>query len=194
MTVNKVLTQLAHAGLIERRRKAGSFVKRPHSQSAVLEIKDIKVEVQELGVPYRYEMIEFGKRRSRRADRDKLDLAVPDTILDLVCRHFAGRQPFCLEERLINLTAVPEAASETFAETAPGAWLVSRVPWTTAEHKIRAIGADRTTADLLSIPEGKACLVVERRTWSAERPVTFVRLTYPGDMHEMIARFLPSQS
>jgi GntR family histidine utilization transcriptional repressor len=54
MTVNKVLTQLAGAGLIERRRKAGSFVRRPHSQSAVLDIPDIKTEVQALGLPYRF--------------------------------------------------------------------------------------------------------------------------------------------
>ena len=32
--------QLAGAGLIERRRKAGSFVRRPHSQSAVLDIPE----------------------------------------------------------------------------------------------------------------------------------------------------------
>src|SRR5690606_12709385 len=47
MTVSKVLTQLASARMIERRRKAGSFVSRPHSQSAVLEIPDIKTEVSE---------------------------------------------------------------------------------------------------------------------------------------------------
>lgn len=36
MTVVKVLTQLANAGLIERRRKAGTFVRQPSSQAAVL--------------------------------------------------------------------------------------------------------------------------------------------------------------
>ena len=51
MTVNKVLTQLAHAGLVERRRRAGSFVKRPQSRSAVLEIRDIRAEVAQLGLP-----------------------------------------------------------------------------------------------------------------------------------------------
>ena len=41
MTVSKALTQLARAGLIERRRKAGSFVMRPFGQSALLEIRDV---------------------------------------------------------------------------------------------------------------------------------------------------------
>ena len=50
MTVNKALTQLANAGLIERRRKAGSYVAQPRAQSAVLDIHDIRDEVQSLGL------------------------------------------------------------------------------------------------------------------------------------------------
>ena len=67
MTVNKVLTQLARVGLIERRRKSGSFVLRPHSQSAVLEIRDIMTEVQALGLPYRFEITKRIRRRAGRA-------------------------------------------------------------------------------------------------------------------------------
>ncbi|RUW22285.1 GntR family transcriptional regulator, partial [Mesorhizobium sp. M4B.F.Ca.ET.013.02.1.1] len=40
MTVNKALSQLAKAGLIERRRRSGSFVRQPQSQAAVLELHD----------------------------------------------------------------------------------------------------------------------------------------------------------
>ena len=195
MTVNKVLTQLAGAGLIERRRKAGSFVRRPHSQSAVLDIPDIKTEVQALGLPYRFMITSAPPtRRSTRADRGLLETADPRPVLELVCRHDAGPRPFCLEERIINFAAVPEAENEPFSEIAPGSWLVARVPWTAAEHRIRATGADDVAAKALAIPAGAACLVVERRTWSADRPVTFVRLTYPGEVHELVARFAPTQS
>src|SRR5215212_1402588 len=108
MTVSKVLTQLANAGLIERRRKAGSFVARPQSQSAILEIQDIRNEVLALGVPYRFEISHRRRRRSVRADLDRLDVSVPGSVLELTCRHFAGPRPFCLESRIINLAAVPE--------------------------------------------------------------------------------------
>ncbi len=191
MTVNKVLTQLAGTGLIERRRKAGSFVRRPQSQSAVLEIKDIRAEVIGLGMAHRHEIGARAKRRSRQRDRDRLGLVDPGAVLDVACCHFAGERPFCLEDRLINLAAVPDAAAETFAEIAPGAWLVSRVPWTAAEHRIKAVAADAAVARRLAVPPGTACLVVERRTWLADRPVTFVRLTYPGEAHELVARFSP---
>ena len=74
MTVSKVLNQLARAGLIERRRRSGSFVLRPHSQSAVLEIRDIMTEVQALGLVYRFEVVKRVKRRSTRSDLDRLHL------------------------------------------------------------------------------------------------------------------------
>ncbi len=194
MTVNKVVTQLAHAGLVERRRKAGSFVCRPHSQSAVLEIKDIKTEVIEQGLDYRFEILSMHKRRARANDRSRLALADTRPILALVCRHFAGRRPFCLEERLINLDAVPEAAAQMFDTIAPGAWLIQRVPWTAAEHRIRAEAAGAATGRQLAVSAGTACLVIERRTSWADAPITFVRLTYPGEAHELVARFAPSQS
>lgn len=194
MTVSKVLTQLAGARMIERRRKAGSFVSRPHSQSAVLEIPDIKTEVAALGLPYRFEILARQKRRSRGSDRTLLDARSPVAVLELTCCHFAGRQPFCFEERLINLDAVPEAAQETFSDVAPGAWLLRRIPWTMAEHRIRATAADAAAAAALQLRVGKPCLAIERRTWSAEHTVTFVRLTYPDNLHELVANFAPPEA
>ncbi|RUM98512.1 histidine utilization repressor [Pseudaminobacter arsenicus] len=192
MTVNKALSQLAKAGLIERRRRSGSFVRRPQSQAAVLEIHDIKVEVQALGLPYSYALISRQKRKSTADDRVLLDLKQSTPVLDLTCLHRAGARPFCLEQRLISLTAVPEAADESFEEAAPGPWLVGHVPWSTAEHRIRATAAGEEVAAALEIEAGAACLAVERRTWSADHPVTQVRFTYPGDSHMLVARFTPS--
>jgi GntR family histidine utilization transcriptional repressor len=193
MTVSKVLTQLAKAGLVARRRKAGTFVARPHSQAAVLEIHDIKAEATALGLSYRFEILKRRKREIRAAEGALIGLPAPGAILEVACRHFGGAQPFCLEERIINLAAAPEAAGESFAELPPGAWLIQRVPWTAAEHRIRATGADKPTAATLRISEGAPCLSIERRTWRAEQPVTYVKLTYPAEAHELVARFAPSQ-
>jgi GntR family histidine utilization transcriptional repressor len=193
MTVNKALSQLAKAGLIERRRRSGSFVSRPQSQAAVLEIHDIRIEVEALGLPYRYERVARQKRRSSAEDRNLLGLDAAGPVLMLECRHFAGKRPFAHEQRLINLAAVAEAADEEFLDTAPGPWLLGCVPWSAAEHRIRAAAADKPIASALDIEIGAPCLVVERRTWSAERPITHVRFTYAAGSHTLVARFTPSQ-
>jgi GntR family histidine utilization transcriptional repressor len=190
MTVNKAMSELARTGLIERRRRSGSFVKRPQSQAAVLEIHDIRTEVEALGLPYRYERVSRTARWA--AVRDEGEGFPEGTrLVELVCRHFAGAEPFCLEERTISLAAVPEAADESFEEIAPGPWLLSRVPWNAAEHKIRAMAADEQVAKMLGLARHSPCLVVQRRTWSADQPVTNVRLTYAGETHSLVARFAP---
>lgn len=192
MTVSKVLTLLANARMIERRRKLGSFVSRPHSQSAVLTIPDIKTEVAALGQPYSFEILRRVRRRSTREDKALLGSGKSVPVLDIECLHRAGPKPFCLEQRLINLEAVPQVAKETFAEMPPGTWLLHSVPWALAEHRIRAAEASPETAATLKVRPKSAVLTIERTTRSAESTViTFVRLAYPGELHELVASFAP---
>lgn len=192
MTVNKVMTQLAKAGLIERHRKAGSFVTRPRAQSAVLELHDIEAEVKSLGMPYSYNLVSRRKRPSNAEDRRLMELAQATPMIELLAVHRAGGKPFCVEERRINAGAVPEATAADFTAYPPGGWLIAQVPWSAAENRIQATTASADMARLLEQPRGTACLVVERRTWSHAGPVTFVRLTYPGDSHTLVARFAPA--
>jgi len=191
-TVNKVLTQLARAGLIERIRRGGSFVTQPHTQSAVLEIGDIRREVESLNVPYGFAVLTRERRKASRTDTMLLDIDVGTPILNVTCVHTAAGKPFCLEQRVINLSAVPEAVSADFEHTSPSQWLLSHIPWTSAQHSIHAAPASATDAKLLKIDEGMACLIVERRTWGTPGSVTHVRLTYPGDSHTLVATFTPS--
>lgn len=191
MTVNKVLGQLVEAGLIERWRKAGTFVRRPVAQTAVMTIPDIAAEIAAHGLVYRFTLSHQARRIAGRADLERLGSPEATQILHLTSVHLAGEEPFALEDRLLDLTSVPEAADVDFSAEPPGAWLVRRVPWSEGEHRISAIAADTTTAKRLAIAPGTACLVVRRRTFRAGRTITAVTLTYPGDRHELVARFTP---
>jgi len=177
MTVNKVLSALAAAGLIERRRKAGSFVKRPVEQSAVLEIPDIKGQVTAAGHAYDYRLL-----HSRRQARE--------LVLD--CCHLADGLPYAYEQRRIMLDVIPQAAAADFRQEAPGSWLLSHVPWHEAEHVITAQLADNSIAAQLAVEPGSPCLVVDRKTWRSGQLVTSVRMWYPGATFALTAKFTPS--
>lgn len=194
MTVNKVMTQLAKAGLIERHRKAGSFVSQPRAQSAILEIHDVEAEVRSLNLPYAYTLVSRRLQRADEEDRRNIDVGDDVSLLKLVAVHHAGGKPFCIERRIINTSAVKEAATVDFTTTPPGPWLISKVPWTSAEHRIHAVAASAEDARLLGLRKGTACLLIERRTWSPAGAITFVRFTYPGERHTLVARFTPAQS
>jgi len=192
MTVNKVMTQLAKSGLINRRKKSGSFVTRPQAQSAVLEITDIEAEVRSLNLSYSFATERRAIRKVTATDLQVFDVSAETELVDVVCIHFAGDRQFCVEERLISLATVPDAAEAKFDTMSPGHWLLGEVPWSTAEHRIRAVAASAEIAAMLDIPKGGPCLLIERRTWSGSGAVTYVRLTYAGDSHSLVARFSPA--
>ncbi|WP_309090471.1 histidine utilization repressor [Phenylobacterium sp.] len=193
MTVNKALGPLADAGLIVRRRRAGTVVARPKIHSAVLDIPDIAAEVAARGETYGYELLSRTERTPEPAEAEALDLASGGKVLALRCLHRAAGRPFALEERLVNLAATPEARAVDFATTPPGGWLLSHVPWTEAEHRIGAEAASRSVARALAIPASAACLVLHRRTWRGSDRITDVRMTFPGDAYDLVARFTPSK-
>ena len=192
MTVNKAMSALAEEGLIVRRRRAGSFVARPRVHSTVLDIPDIQAEIVARGETYRFELLDRKRRKARAGDVEEMALAGGE-LLALRGLHIAGDRPFALEDRLISLAAVPDAADLDFAEESPGAWLLHHVPWTEAESRISAVGAEAEVAHLLALDLGAALLAVERRTWRAGEPVTWVRQLFPGEAYDLVARFGPAR-
>lgn len=188
MTVNKALRALVQAGLLESRKRAGTFVATPRLHRAALEIRDIRAEVNALGKAYRLEVQACERRLATEKDHRLLQGA-DGAIMALTCRHFAGATPYALESRLINLSAVPQAAEVDFSAIPPGSWLLEHVPWTEAEHRISAINADANIAHGLDIGERDACIAMDRWTWRGTDRITYARLIYPGDNHTLIAHF-----
>jgi len=84
MTVHKVMTQLVSAGMIERRRRSGSFVRVPQSQTAVLAIHEISTEVASLGLPYNWQILSQKHRTSNKNDRLRLQVALISPVFTLL--------------------------------------------------------------------------------------------------------------
>ena len=191
MTVNRAISALVQSGLVERRRRAGTFVAQPGMESAVLAIPNLPEEIRKRGKKYRYELRSRTGRTADAADAKTFQLDTGSQIVEIRSRHFADELPFVSETRIINVTAVPAAADTSFEATPPGSWLLDNVPWTEAEHNIYAITPTRQVAQELEIPRSMACLCLERRTWRNGLTVTFVRQVFRGDVYHLSARFAP---
>jgi GntR family histidine utilization transcriptional repressor len=192
MTVNKALSALAASGLIVRRRRSGSFVATPKAETNVLHIQNTEEEVRRAGKSYGLTLLSRSERKASKRDTARLDVAVGARVLAVKCVHSADGHPVVVEDRLINLEAVSAAADVDFETTSPGTWLLHEVPWSQAEHQIRAVNASAEIAKHLGIRIGDACLEVERRTRYSNRPITHVVLSYPGSEYRLVARFSPS--
>lgn len=189
MTISKALGALAERGFITRRRRAGTIVNAPRPQESVLEIHDIEAEIRAGGHEYQYLALSRETRPATPDDASALNVPVQTPVLALSGLHRADNRPHALEERVINLAAVPDARRERFLRSSPGRWLLTRIPWTEAEHQISALNASGPIAERLEIARNKACLCIERRTWLKDQWITYVRLIYPCDQHRLVARF-----
>ncbi len=189
MTVSKAIGALAGAGLVTRNRRAGTLVAHPHVQTAVLEIPDIAETIAALGETYAFRLLARGVRGTVGQDARETALSPVGPLLDLRGLHVAGGSPFALEERVIDLAAVPDARSADFSGQAPGSWLLKHAPWTEARHRIGALAASPAEARALDIRTGHACLMVERWTFRLGQGVTFVRQIFPHERYELTAEF-----
>lgn len=190
MTVSKALSALASAGLVERRKRAGSFVARPRVHAMVLDVPDLAGEVAARGQTYAWRLLTRSIRGARSADETVL--AGGGRLLAIDGLHVAGGIPLAVEHRIVSLAAVPEIAAVDLAIEPPGGWLLHHVPWTEAETRIAALGADSDAARLLEIPVGTACLSIERATLRGGDRITWVRQVFVGNGYDLVARFGPT--
>ena len=189
MTINKALGTLVDRGLIERRKRAGSFVSAPKFHRAAFDLPDLRAQITSEGKKYDFDLTERTVRGANASDRSRLDIADGD-ILALKCTHFVDGKPHSLEDRIINLRLVPEARSAAFDREPPNSWLFNHVPWSDARHRISAVNADPDTANKLGIRHDSACMVVERWTWRSEEKITYVRIVHPASEFSIEAQFL----
>lgn len=191
MTVNKAMASLAASGLVLRNRRAGTTVARPRMHSAILNIPDIRAEIEARGESYGYRalMDELRPPCCVHLGAEGHHLGRSRFIRSL---HLADDNPVLIEDRHIFLDAVADAADADFRSQPPGPWLLGHVPWTEAEHRIAAIPADSLTARALGVGMGVPCLLVERRTWRGEETITIARQVFRGDSFDLTARFGPS--
>jgi len=182
-TVNRALRNLAEAGLLDRRRKAGTRVALQPVAKATLDIPVIRLEVEGRGQRYGYRLM------AQAAGPPPPDIAAAMGItegeaLHLVALHLADDAPYALEDRWINLGVVPAAAEAPFDEISGNEWLLAHAPYTHGEIAFSAVLAEAQAIAALACPDPSALFVLDRVTWDQARVVTKVRITY-GPGHEM---------
>lgn len=193
MTVNKALSALSVAGLVDRRKRAGTFVARPKLHSMVLDVPDIAAQVRERGQDYAYRPL-VRTVRPAGVEAEETLLAGEGLLLQIDGLHLADGVAFGVEFRLISAAAVPQIVDADLDTVSPGSWLLSHVPWTEAETRISAAAATSNEARRLGVAAGEPCLCVERRTWRGSERVTYVRQLFLGHAYDLVARFGPGTS
>lgn len=180
-TVNRALRDLAEAGLLDRRRKAGTRVALNPVRRAQLEIPVIRDEIESRGLAYRHAILHRAMESAPPEIAVRMDLPPGARLLHLETLHSADGAPYVYENRWINPGAVPAALDEDFAEHSPNEWLVRQVPFEGGDFTFSAITAGPEEARVLGCQPQTGLFTLDRTTWTAGQVITSVRLIFhPG--------------
>ncbi|QPM91659.1 UTRA domain-containing protein [Pseudooceanicola algae] len=180
-TVNRALRDLADAGLVHRRRRAGTRVAVNPPHKATLTIPIIREEVEARGGTYHHALQQRGTRPLPAHLGGVFPLPDGAEVLHTVTLHYEDGRPYIHEERYINLANAPDLADQDFARISANEWLVQNAPYTGGDMSFFALPADAALADAFDTSLGTALFAAERSTWNDQGPITLVRMTYaPG--------------
>ena len=155
MTINRALATLVERGLIERRKRLGSFVLAPRTHQAVFDLPELRTDTLAHGKSYEFDLLSREIRPANASDRAQLAMQAGD-VLHLTCLHYVDARPYAFEDRIINLQLVPAARDARFDRDPPNSWLFAHVPWSDSNHRISAINAD---AALGAVPAAPATIM-----------------------------------
>ncbi len=181
VTVNRALRNLAEAGLLDRKRKAGTRVALHPVRKATLAIPVIRREIEGKGLAHGY-ALKTRERTVAPADiAARFGAAPGDAMLHVVALHLADGRPYVLEDRWISLAAAPEAGEADFSAVSANEWLVTNIPFEAGDIAFGAVSANPRDAAILKCRQGEALFVIDRTTRSRGRMITTVRLVFsPG--------------
>lgn len=179
-TVNRALRELAGAGVLERKRKSGTRVAALPVRKATLDIPVIRQEIEARGQVHGFQVLEQRFTEPPVPVLAKLGLPSGIRLLYLETLHLADGKPFVHEARWLNSEVLPRPLPDFHALSA-NEWLVAHIAYVTGDIAFSAEAANPREAEVLGVAPGAALFITERMTWTAESPITFVRLAHaPG--------------
>jgi GntR family transcriptional regulator, histidine utilization repressor len=191
MTANRALRELQDEGVLVRIAGVGSFVAAAQAHGHPLEIRGIDTEIRERGHVHRSEIVALERVRAVAELAEDFGVAPRTELYCSVIVHFENDRPIQLEDRYVLPRLAPDYLRMDFKQTTPHDYLINAAPLQQAEHVLRAQMPDERTRKLLAMKKDEPCLVVIRRTWTADQIASVARLYHPGSRYELSGRFRP---
>jgi GntR family histidine utilization transcriptional repressor len=191
MTVNRALRELQAEGLVTRTQGVGTFAAPLHRVSSTLTIRDIHEEIEARG--HRHQAVVHVQRAERAgaALAAQLGLAAGERVFHTLIVHHENGVPLQCEDRYVNPAVAPHYLEADFALTTPTHVLFETTALWRAQYSIEAARPTAEEARLLQIGTDEPCLVVVRRTFTSEAPITIARLVHPGSRYTLEGQFQP---
>jgi len=191
MTINRALRELTIEGILTRVQGVGTFVATAKPQAALFEVRNIAEEIAERGHQHRAEVISLTAEPAPEEIAETFGLKPGARVFHSLLLHRENDLPVQIEDRYVDPRHAVDYLAQDFTRQTPYVYLTAIAPISEAEHIIEAVLPNAMERKLLKIDAHEPCLQLTRRTWSAGKPVSHVRLIYPGSRYRLSGRIAP---
>lgn len=188
MTVHRALRELSAAGIVDRVQGLGTFVSAPQNRSELMELKDIGEDIVLRGNEHTQDIKVLETIRAEPEQCAYFDIQRGSKLFHSVIVHKEDGIPIQVEDRLILPNFAPDYLTHDFFAVPASRYLRSIVDASKIEHVVYATMADAEICEFLGFDAPRPCMVVTRRTWVDDVPVTLSTFTYPGDTYSLVSR------
>lgn len=185
LTVRRALRELQAEGILVRIQGRGTFVVGPRMQCAIFELSDVSEEISASGGVHTSEVMSLCLLAPDSPFTSLLPLPSGSTVFHSRLLHKEDGTPIQMEDRFVNAAEAPAYLDQDFTRITPHAYLLRETEVTFVDNTIRAIRPDEESREALQIDANQPCLLLDRRTWRGEVPVTRSRFLYPGDRYRL---------
>ena len=186
-TVRKAIDEMAAENLLVRKQGKGTFVASHHDPRALFRFLRLVPEGGEISAP---ESVPLECWRAKAGQEASRMLAIDPGDLIIVVRRILkfSAKPVVVDELYLPGEIFGELTLEVLQDWTSSLYSLFEtrfgVRMIRAEERIRAVAADRSTAEALKVKEGVPLLSVERVTFTyADRPVEWRRGLYSTAEH-----------
>lgn len=191
MTVNRALRELHDSGMVKRIQGVGTFAAAMNRLSSTLTIRDLHEEIESRGHRH-HAKVHLKKAETVTASiAPRIGLIEGSPVFHTIIVHFDNGIALQYEDRYVNPSRAPGYLDVDFTKTTPTQYLLQVAPLWQADYSIEASLPTQNEARLLDIPVSAPCLIVQRRTVSRNKPITFARLVHPSDRYSLQGQFKP---
>jgi len=191
MTVNRALRELQAEGLVHRTQGVGTFAAQLHKVSSTLKIADLHEEIEARGHVHEARVHVQRAEAAPAPLAAQLGLEPGAEVFHTLIVHLENGVPLQCEDRYVNPTVAPHYLQADFTRTTPTHELFETTALWRAQYSIEAARPTRQEAQLLGVGEDAPCLILVRRTFTREAPITIARLVHPGTRYSLHGEFQP---
>ncbi len=185
MTIHRALRELTQDGFLDRIQGVGTFVAEARQKSTAFDMKDIDVAIHELGKHHQCDVHFLQAEPLTGEFSARLGMREGEQVFRSYIVHRENGTPVMLEDRYVNPAVAPDFLNQDFTQKNTERYFRTAFSLISHDHQILAVAPTPEAHHFLELDQSSPCMQINRRTWTGNKILSAVRLTFPSHRYQI---------